>query len=97
MTTQAPGPHVLAKKKMKIHMKAIMAETAAGSEVTVPVMATINWQMTIPNAPQTRSGRRPNLSMDQKEIGVEHTLTSVVIKLIRKGFEIVPSALKNLF
>lgn len=37
-----------------------------------------------------RRGRRPNRSIVQKESGVEQTLTSVVIKEIKNGSEIVP-------
>ena len=72
-----------------------MAEIAEGAWVTVPVMATMNWQMTMPRAPQTRRVRRPKRSMVQKEMGVEQTLTRVVIRLMRKGLGIVPRALKK--
>ena len=74
-----------------MQMNAIMAVTAAwllGS--AVPMMATMNWQMTMPRAPQMRSGRRPNFSIVQKEIGVEQTLTRVVMREMRKGLEMVP-------
>jgi len=47
-----------------MQMKAIMALTALSSSgLTVPVMATMNWQMTMPSAPQISSGRRPTRSM----------------------------------
>lgn len=72
-----------------------MAWTAAGELVMVPMMATINWQMTIPRAPQRSRGRRPILSIDQNEMGVEQTLTSVVIREIKNGFEMVPRSWKN--
>lgn len=62
----------------------------------VPIIATMNLQTTMPAAPQIRSGRRPNLSIVQNEIGVEHTLTNVVIREIRNRFLIVPSELKKL-
>lgn len=44
----------------------------------------------MPRAPQINSARRPNRSTVQNEIGVEQTLTKVVIKEIRKGLSIVP-------
>jgi hypothetical protein len=77
MTIQAPGPQVLAKKKMKMAMKAIWALTAemltarvspaAFSKVLLnptvtPMMATRNWQISMPRAPQTSRGRRPHFS-----------------------------------
>jgi hypothetical protein len=40
----------------------------------------------MPKAPHIRSGRRPNLSTVQKEIGVEQTLTKLKIREIRKEF-----------
>ena len=79
-----------------MQMKAIMALSAGGVLVTVPVMATMNWHTTMPKAPQMSSGRRPKRSMVQKEMGVEHTLTSVVMSEMRKGFWMVPSDLKKL-
>lgn len=73
-----------------------MALTAAGLSPSVtPIMATMNWQTTIPRAPQMSRGRRPNLSIVQKEMGVEQTLTSVVTKLIKKGFLMVPRVWKK--
>jgi hypothetical protein len=56
---------------------------------------TMNSQMSMPRAPQMSKGRRPNFSMDQNEMGVEQTLTRVVIKEIRKGLEIVPRSWKK--
>ena len=95
MTTHAPGPHVVAKKKIYMQMKEIMAETA-GLEVSVtPMMATMNSHTTMPKAPQIMIVLRPNLSMIQNEIGVEQTLTKVVIRLIKNGLLIVPSWVKN--
>lgn len=76
-------------------MKAIDAETADLEVSVTPTMATINSHTNIPKAPQIMMERRPNLSMIQKEMGVEHTLTRVVMSEIRKGLEIVPSCLKN--
>lgn len=67
-----------------------MALVALTLPLAVPTMATMNWQITMPKAPQMRSGRRPNLSTVQKEIGVEHTLTRVVMRPMRKGSGIVP-------
>ena len=55
----------------------------------VPTAPTMNWQMTMPRAPQTRMVRRPKRSTVQKEMGVEHTLTMVKIMEMRKGLEIV--------
>jgi len=73
-----------------------MALTALGSVPSVtPTMATMNWQMTMPRAPQMSRGRRPNFSTVQKETGVEQTLTMVVIMLMRKGFLMVPSVWKK--
>jgi hypothetical protein len=63
---QAPGPHVEAKKKMKMAIKAIWALTAEMlfallspaafkwvwlKPAVTPMMATRNWQMSIPRAP----------------------------------------------
>lgn len=67
-------------------MNAIIVFTAASALVTVPMIATINWQMTIPNAPQMSRGRRPTFSILQNEIGVEKTLTRVVMSEIKNGF-----------
>jgi hypothetical protein len=102
---QAPGPQVEAKKKMKMAMKAIWALTAGMllametpaslrwvllNPTVTPMMATRNWQINMPKAPQRRSGRRPNLSTDQKEIGVEQTFTKVKISEIRKVLLMAP-------
>lgn len=94
MRTQDPGPQVLAKKNMKMQMKAIMTESETAECVVVPMMATVNWQIAIPQAPQRKRGRRPNLSIVQKEIGVENTLTSVVTRDIKNGSWMVPRSLK---
>jgi hypothetical protein len=66
MTIQAPGPHVEAKKKIKMAMNAIWALTAGMLFATdvpsgrvwvwlkptaTPMMPTRNWQTIIPNAP----------------------------------------------
>merc|ERR1711939_152099 len=48
-----------------------------------PMMATRNWQINMPKAPQTRRGRRPSFSTAQKESGVEQTLTRVKIREIK--------------
>lgn len=81
-----------AKKAIARQMKAIWALVAASlsEEMAVPRMAVKNWQQSIPRAPQMSRGRRPNLSMVQKEMGVDKTLTRVVIRPIRKGFEMEP-------
>jgi hypothetical protein len=74
-----------------MQMKEIIADTA-GLEVSVtPMMATMNSHTTMPKAPQIMIVLRPNLSMIQNEIGVEQTLTKVVIRLIKNGLLIVPS------
>jgi len=104
--TQAPGPQVEAKKKMKMAMNEIWAFTAGMLLATLvvpsaerwvllnptvtPMMATMNWQTSMPKAPPTRSGRRPNLSMVQKEMGVEHTFTRVKMRDMKKVLEIAP-------
>lgn len=59
------------------------------------MIATMNWQTTMPMAPQIMIDLRPKRSMIQNERGVEHTLTRVVIKEIKKGFLIVPRDVKN--
>jgi hypothetical protein len=51
--------------------------------------------MTMPTAPQMRSGRRPSRSIAQKEMGVEQTLTRVVTSEMKKGFWMVPSCWKK--
>lgn len=72
-------------------MKAISADTAESLPPSVvPTMAMMNWHTTIPTAPQINNGRRPKRSTVQKEIGVEQTLTKVVINEIRNGLEMVP-------
>ena len=88
--THAPGPQVEAKKKMYIAIKAtceLTAETLLAmvapaasrcvllNPTVIPTIATMNWQMSMPNAPQIRRGRRPKRSIVQNETGVEHTLT----------------------
>lgn len=74
-----------------MQMKEIMAETAGLEESVTPIMPTKNSQISMPRAPQIMIDLRPNLSIIQNEIGVEQTLTKVVIKLIKKGLLIVPS------
>jgi hypothetical protein len=59
------------------------------------MIATKNWQVNIPRAPQINSGRRPNLSTVQKERGVEQTLTNVKIREIKKVLLIAPVDCKN--
>lgn len=90
--TQEPGPQVLAKKKMKMQINVIMTESAAVESVTVPMMATTNWQIAMPSAPQRKRGRRPIFSMAQKEMGVENTLTRVVMREMRNGSWMVPKS-----
>lgn len=67
----------------------------SSSGLTVPMTATMYWQITMPRAPQIKRGLRPTLSMLQKEMGVEQTLTRVVMREMRKGLEIVPSCWKK--
>jgi len=50
----------------------------------------------MPRAPQRRIVRRPHFSTVQKEIGVEHTLTSVKIKDIKKELLMASSTLNSL-
>jgi hypothetical protein len=78
-----------------MQMNEIMAETAGLEESVTPMIATMNSHTTIPKAPQIMIDRLPKRSMIQKEIGVEQTFTKVVIKLIKNGLLIVPSAVKN--
>jgi len=80
---------------MLMQMKAIMTLTLAPVGLTVPMMATMNWHVSMPRAPQSRMVRLPNLSIIQNEIGVDRTLTRVVISPMRKGLEIVPSCWKK--
>ena len=100
ITTHAHGPQVAAKKEMLKQMKAIIAETAAwlffeGLPAVTPMIPTMNCMMTIPAPPMMRILRRPKRSIVQKEMGVEQTLTRVVIREMRKGFGIVPSEVKK--
>lgn len=76
-------------------MKAIIADTAACEVSVTPMIATMNSQISMPSAPQIMIDRLPTRSMMTNEIGVEQTLTSVVIKEIKKGFLIVPSCWKK--
>lgn len=79
-----------------MQMKEIMALTAFGFwPSTTPTMATMNWQRTMPRAPQMSRGRRPSFSTVQKETGVEQTLMMVVIMLMRKGLLMVLRAWKK--
>lgn len=79
-------------------MNAISTLTTVSLEpATVPAIATINWQTIMPTAPQTRRGLRPKRSTVQKEIGVEHTLTKVVMSEMRKGLEMVPIYGQSMF
>lgn len=98
ITTQAQGPQVVANMKMLMQMKAIMADTAdrlllpSGFSLpaVAPIIPTMYCAMTIPIPPKIRRLRRPIRSTIQKESGVEQTLTRVVMREIRNGFEIVP-------
>ena len=101
-TTHAQGPHVEANMLMLMQMNAIMAETAAlfvsaplSWPTVTPTMPTIYWEMTIPVPPKMSKLRRPNFSTIQNEMGVDRTLTRVVIKLMRKGFRIVLRLVKK--
>ncbi len=78
-----------------MQMNEIIAETAGLEESVTPMMATINSQTSIPRAPQIMIDLRPYFSMIQNEMGVEQTLTKVVIKLIKKGLLMVWSWVKN--
>ena len=100
MTTQAPGPQVVAKKEMLMQMKAIMALTAdwlflSGAPAVTPMIPTMNCAMTIPVAPMMRIRRRPKRSTIQKARGVLRTLTRVVTREMRKGLLIVPREVKK--
>ena len=93
--TQAPGPQVEANKKMYKQVKTMRHfEAASLPSLTVPTMAMRNSQTSMPAAPSIRSIRRPNFSMVQKEIGVEPTLTAVVIIAMTKAF-LIPTVLKK--
>jgi hypothetical protein len=72
-----------------MQMKDIIADTAGVEESVTPIIATINSQISIPRAPQIMIDLLPTFSIIKNEIGVEHTLTNVVIKLIRKGLLMV--------
>lgn len=100
ITTHAQGPHVAAKNEMLKQMKAIMAETALllccdSLPAVTPMMPTMNCMMTMPVPPMMRILRRPKRSTVQKEMGVDKTLTRVVMREMRKGFLMVPSDLKK--
>jgi hypothetical protein len=60
-----------------------------------PIIATRNWQISIPRAPHSRIVRRPNLSTVQKERGVDRTLTRVKISDIRNVFSMAPVDLRK--
>jgi hypothetical protein len=96
ITTHAQGPQVEANIEMLMQMKAIMEETAAwfvavplSWPTVTPTIPTMYWEITMPLPPKMSKLRRPTLSTSQNEMGVEHTLTRVVIKLMRKGLLIV--------
>jgi len=67
----------------------------AGLECTLILTATMSWHDSMPSAPKINKGLLPNRSMVQNEIGVEQTLTSVVIRPIKNGLSMVPSCWKN--
>ena len=62
----------------------MMFPAASWLVVVVPRMATRNWEMHIPTAPQKRTGRRPHLSIAYSPGNVEAVLTQLVIKLMTK-------------
>jgi hypothetical protein len=86
---------VEANEAIEMQMKAIMTLTLTPELSIVPMIATMNWQVAMARAPQRRMVRRPNRSIIQKEMGVERTLTRVVMRPMRKGLEIVPSCWKK--
>src|SRR2546421_9221116 len=77
VTTQAHGPHELAKKKMYMHTNAIsvlLATCEPGN--AVPTDATIIWHTAMPTAPKRRRSRRPDFSTRYRPGSVELTLTT---------------------
>jgi hypothetical protein len=72
-----------------MQMKDIIADTAGFDESVTPMIATINSHTNIPTAPQIMMDLLPTFSIMKNEIGVEQTLTKVVIKLIKKGLLMV--------
>lgn len=95
MTTHAAGPHVEANPKIYTQTNVIstLAE-ALDSGAAVPTIATINSHAIMRTAPQMRSVRRPNLSIVQNASGVDTTLTTLVMTVIRNGLSI-PDCWKN--
>lgn len=55
-----------------------------------PMMATRNWHINMPRAPQKRMVRRPNLSTVQNDNGVEQTLTRVKMSEMRNVLSMAP-------
>jgi hypothetical protein len=60
-----------------------------------PMMATRNWQISMPRAPYMRMERRPKRSTVQKDRGVEQTLTRVKISEMRKVLLMAPVDCRN--
>lgn len=79
---------MLANMVMLMQMNATIAETAdllkdpsaLAFPAVSPIIPTMYWEMTIPVPPKMRRLRRPTLSTSQNEMGVDRTLTRVVIK-----------------
>lgn len=66
----------------------MMAPAESWLVVKVPSMATRNWDVAIPTAPQNRRGRRPNLSTAYRPGSVENTLiTEVMIWMTKASFK----------
>ena len=83
-----------AKKKMYIQTNAIRALLAAGSPGrAVPTLATINWEILIPMAPNIKSGRRPHFSTRNSPGTVLQMLTTQVMTLVVNGL-LIPALLK---
>jgi hypothetical protein len=90
VTTHASGPHVDAKKKIKMQINAMaafcaaklstmMLPAASWSLVRVPSMATMKCDTHMPTAPHSSSGRRPQRSIAHSPGSVDTTLMLDVI------------------
>lgn len=74
-------------------IKTLVAASSPGKHT--PTMATMNWQIIMPIAPEIISDLRPNFSIVHRASGVEHTFTRVVMSVIRKTFSMVPRSWKK--
>lgn len=88
MTTQAMGPHVLAKEAMNMHAATIMTMPTVSLPsgfFAVPMEAKMHIQAACQSAPMKRGQRRPNFSTTYRPKKVMTTLTAPRMSWVRMG------------